>query len=592
MSTRRLKIIIDQAGNGAAGIKSLAGGLGGLATIAGAAAVGATVAIGAIGTKLVSMGSDAEEMLGKFNVVFGQFSVGVTEELGKFAAQVGRSKFALMEMASGLQDTFVPMGFAREEAAAMSVEMSKLAVDVASFNNVTDEEVIRDFQSALVGNTETVRKYGIVINQARIEAKAAEMGLLGTTVNTEKVTAAQNKLAIAQQKLTELRGKDNVTSSQMMSAQERLRKAEEALATATAGSTGELTEQAKVLAIQQLIMEGTTDAQGDAARTSNSWANQMRRLKSIITDTATEMGLKLLPVVTPFLTQLGDFAQKMMPIVVEKFTLFAEGALPKLTDLLTRLWNEVLPEVIEKFKQVRQGITDVSDWVTGKAIPAIREFNENTIKPLIQSVKDWIAEFKERLDPVLVRINEMVEERLQPALKEFKVSWDRIAEALGIAKEEGEKTGEGFDTIGAILWTVEAAVKAVVWAVEAASNVFSVLSGAIAGVSSALDSLSRWWAHMRAEAQKAIDTIPPWLRPRSATPFEVGLRGIGDAMKDLDFGAVANVSPGVAMAGGGTPVVVNLTYSPVVSLGDRYEAEAQLAPFIAEGLRKAGVTVG
>ena len=72
-------------------------------------------------------------------------------------------------MASTVQDTFVPLGFARNEASDLSVQLTKLAVDVASFNNASDTETMRAFQSAIVGNHETVRRFGIVITEATLQ---------------------------------------------------------------------------------------------------------------------------------------------------------------------------------------------------------------------------------------------------------------------------------------------------------------------------------------------------------------------------------------------------------------------------------------
>ncbi len=125
----------------------------------------AKLAIGAVvvqqlargASSLVNFASHVEEMQAKSSVVFGRFTAQVRSELSQFGEEVGRSTFQLEEMASQIQDTFVPMGFARGEAANLSVELAKLATDVASFNNASDVETMRAFQSALVGNHETVR---------------------------------------------------------------------------------------------------------------------------------------------------------------------------------------------------------------------------------------------------------------------------------------------------------------------------------------------------------------------------------------------------------------------------------------------------
>jgi hypothetical protein len=91
---------------------------------------------------------------------------------------------------------------------------------MASFNNESEANVIRDLQSALVGNHETVRKYGVIITQATLD--------------------------------------------------------QELLNTGIEGGIREATEQEKVMARMNIILKGTTDAQGDAARTAGSFANSIK----------------------------------------------------------------------------------------------------------------------------------------------------------------------------------------------------------------------------------------------------------------------------------------------------------------------------
>lgn len=199
--------------------------------------------------KMIGMASGAEEMQGKSSVVFGKFRDDVVSALDDFGNEVGRSTFALEGMASSLQDTFVPMGFARGEAAKLSVEMTKLAVDVGSFNDANEVETMRAFQSALVGNHETVRRFGVVITEATLNQELLTMGIEGgsrAASNAEKVQARMN-----------------------------------------------------------LILKGTTDAQGDAARTSTSFANELRALQANFGEFITELGMLFLPIATKVIRALN-----------------------------------------------------------------------------------------------------------------------------------------------------------------------------------------------------------------------------------------------------------------------------------------------
>ena len=188
---------------------------------------------------LTNFASDMEEMSSMSEAVFGGFVDSVRNKLGEFGDEVGRSRFELEAMAASVQDTFVPLGFARGQAAELSVELTKLAVDVASFKNELETDVMAAFQSALVGNHEAVRRFGIVITEAELQNELFRMGI---TENAKQVDA-----------------------------------------------------QTKVQARLNLILAGTTDAQGDAARTSGSYANMTRALDAQVKLLANDIGQELLP---------------------------------------------------------------------------------------------------------------------------------------------------------------------------------------------------------------------------------------------------------------------------------------------------------
>ena len=94
----------------------------------GMTAVGATIL--AVGGMTIKTASDIEEMTAKFDVVFGETSQMVKEWAKTTSEAMGRSRFAMMEMAASVQDTFVPMGFARDQAAEMSKRASPILIAI------------------------------------------------------------------------------------------------------------------------------------------------------------------------------------------------------------------------------------------------------------------------------------------------------------------------------------------------------------------------------------------------------------------------------------------------------------------------------
>ncbi len=206
------------------------------------------------GQEMVKMASSVEEMRSKSSVVFGQFVNDVRSQLGQFGDSVGRSTHELEQMASSIQDTFVPMGFARGEASKLSVELTKLAVDVASFNNASDTETMMAFQSALVGNHETVRRFGVVITEATLKQELLRMGI--------------NK------------------------------------------ASTEVTNAEKVQARLNLIIAGTSDAHGDATRTSGSFANTSKALGSALSELSVDVMTPMLPKLTKMAEGFIDATDK------------------------------------------------------------------------------------------------------------------------------------------------------------------------------------------------------------------------------------------------------------------------------------------
>ena len=194
--------------------------------------------------KLANMAGDANEQMAKASVVFGASTDSVINFANETSEATGRSRYSLIQMAASVQDILVPMGMLRHEAADLSKELVEAAIDVASFNNVTESDAMRDFNSALVGNHETVRKYGIVISEARMQQVALEQGIIQT------------------------------------------------------GDT--LTDQQKIMARLAIIQKDSSDAQGDAIRTADSYSNVMKALTAEFQEFGIEVGQQLMPVIKEF----------------------------------------------------------------------------------------------------------------------------------------------------------------------------------------------------------------------------------------------------------------------------------------------------
>lgn len=343
---RALSGIGGMAAKGFAGLQTVA--------VAGVAAM-AAVGVGAVvlGGQLIGLGSDAEEMMGKFNVVFANTGGQVTEQLDTFAEAAGRSRYELMEMAATFGDTLKPMGFTEEAAGDMAVQLTQLATDLGSFNNMPMDEALQRLQGTLIGSHENALAFGVIINENTLAAELAANGW------------------------------DELTGAEL--------------------------EQAKVQARLNLLMAGTTDAQGDAIRTSGSWANQVRALQATLKDMGTEIGLKLLPAVTPLLAMMGELARTVLPVLVSALS----GTLIPVIEQVSGLFLDF----IEGVASGEDFFGDLANLVWGLA-DAFGATQEQAL---------WLFN-------AVISLRDVVQDVLQPifeAVTQF-VSWQDVLMALGI----------------------------------------------------------------------------------------------------------------------------------------------------------------
>jgi hypothetical protein len=216
-----------------------------------------TTPLVAIGKGMIDAASDAAESASAFDFLFKDQAASTRKWADEVAAAIGRSTYALQGQALAFQQYFSQVAPTNAKAAELSKSFTLLAQDLASFYNVTEGDALEKLRSGLAGEAEPLRAFGVFLSAAAVEAKALEMGLMG--------------------------------------------------------ANDELTEQEKVLARAAVIMEQTTSAQGDAARTAGSFANQSKALTAALQDVGIKLGTILLP-----------FAQKLVVMLTEATRWFSE----------------------------------------------------------------------------------------------------------------------------------------------------------------------------------------------------------------------------------------------------------------------------
>ena len=106
------------------------------------------VAAGGVSAALVKLASDAEETASKFGFVFKEATDSTGKALDEFAAKAGRSRYFLRNMAADIGALIGPMGFSADETGKLSTQFAKLAVDLSSFFNVSENDALTALRPA------------------------------------------------------------------------------------------------------------------------------------------------------------------------------------------------------------------------------------------------------------------------------------------------------------------------------------------------------------------------------------------------------------------------------------------------------------
>ena len=204
------------------------------------------------------MASDLEEVQNVVDVSFGSMADEVEAFANAAVRSYGMSALTAKRMASTFMAMSNGMDIAQEAGKNMSLQLTALAGDMASFYNVGQDIAQTALTSIFTGETESLKKFGIVLTETNLEAFALSQGIK--------------------------------KSYQAMSQAE------------------------KVALRYNYVLNATKNAQGDFARTSGSWANQIRLLKEQWTQFLGILGSGLIKILTPMVKALNQMLASLISI--------------------------------------------------------------------------------------------------------------------------------------------------------------------------------------------------------------------------------------------------------------------------------------
>lgn len=201
----------------------------------------------------IDISSSLTEVENVVRTTFGNYEK-LIQDFSKTSIQdFGMSELMAKQVASRFQAMGVAMGFSQKNMANMSLELTKLTADMASFYDMSQTDVARNLQAIFTGETEPLRKYGLDLTQATLKEWALKQGL-----------------------------DDDITS---------------------------MTQAQKAMLRYQYVMQNTAAAQGDFARTADTWHNQITVLTQSFQQLASIIGGALINAFKPFVRTLNQVMQ-------------------------------------------------------------------------------------------------------------------------------------------------------------------------------------------------------------------------------------------------------------------------------------------
>lgn len=199
----------------------------------------------------IKLASDVEESTNKVNVAFGTSSDVVKDFSKTTLDSYGIASGTALEMASLFGDMATSMGLPQAAAAKMSTSLVGLAGDLSSFKNISIDVAQTALAGIFTGETESLKKLGIVMTEAALQEYAYAQGI-------------RTKVA-------------------------------------------DMGQAEKVQLRYNYILEKTKNSQGDFERTGGGAANQMRIFQEVLKELGASLGAVILPAFTKIITTVNGW---------------------------------------------------------------------------------------------------------------------------------------------------------------------------------------------------------------------------------------------------------------------------------------------
>lgn len=328
--------------------------------------------------------SDYEENLNKLDVAFGSNSQSVKDWANTARTEFGLSKVQATDAASAFGALGKGIGLTEGEAADMSTTLAGLSADLGSYFNVGVDESAKALEGIFTGESEALKKFGVVMTDTNLQKFAEDQGLVWK----------------------------------------------------------ELDQTQKTMLRYQYVLAKTKDAQGDFARTSDGTANSTKIFQASLQDLGTAIGTNLLPIITPIIQKITEWINKfneLSPTTQKVITIvgLVAAVIGPLLVIIGTLISSIgaiigaAPAIIGAMGTFITGVAPVIAIIGALiAIGVLLYKNWDTIKAKAIAFKNNVVatfnEFKAKVTSTFNSIRDAIVKPIQTAIDKVKAIVQRI----------------------------------------------------------------------------------------------------------------------------------------------------------------------
>lgn len=252
------------------------------------------------GRQSIETASDLAEVQNVVDTAFGESKQKMEDFADTAVKTYGISKLTAKQTGSNFMAMAAGMGLANDSASDMAMALTGLSADMASFYNVGQDVASTALKSIFTGETETLKQFGIVMTDANLQAYALSKGITK--------------------------------------------------------STADMSQAEKVQLRYNYVMSQTALAQGDFAKTSDSWANQTRILSEQWKEFGATIGTVLMNVLLPAVKAINSLLSQLIAL--------AQGAARSLSEAFGFELSNSADEaqsIVKSTSQAADNYSDIAD---------------------------------------------------------------------------------------------------------------------------------------------------------------------------------------------------------------------------------------